>query len=68
MEHIQKINIVQLATELAEEALINGHPDYEALIIFDEEGNVSYTEEGQKIFDEYYDYYYNFIINSKIEE
>lgn len=65
-----KINIVELASELANDAV------YEYLIseylsqsaIYKEESDVvEYTEYGQKIFDQWYDYYYNIINKYKID-
>lgn len=64
------VNILELASELADARLredtylmdrddyINHFPDG---IDIEDEGSISYTEEAQDIFNDYYDYYYTII-------
>lgn len=60
-----KINIVQTATELAHERLLENYTDiqYNEEVVYeqdeDDEEITRYTEEAQKIFDSWYDYYYD---------
>lgn len=60
------INIVELASELADLELINNW-DYRLgdMIIEDDDGT-KYTEEAQDIFNDLYDKYYSIIENCKI--
>lgn len=55
------INIVELASELAHQKLVENNDDEEKII--NEDG--TYTEDAQKLFDKDYDYYYNLIENCK---
>jgi len=55
------INIVELASELAHQKLVENNYDEEKII--NEDG--TYTEDAQKLFDKDYDYYYNLIENCK---
>jgi hypothetical protein len=59
--HIQKINVIELASELASQKLeaewtysISIYEDYEADVL-------TYTDEAQDIFNEYYDEYLTLI-------
>lgn len=65
-----KINIVELASELANERTFeelvasNLSQDY----IYKEDNDVvEYTAEAQEVFDNYYDYFYNLINKYKID-
>jgi hypothetical protein len=65
-EHEVLINVVELASELADASLISNWSD--SIQIFqDEEAEVlEYTEEAQDIFNELYDNFYNVILNCKV--
>lgn len=59
--HIQKINVVELASELASQKLEANWSD-SIKIYEDEESDVlTYTENAQDIFNEYYDEYLTLI-------
>jgi len=65
-----KINIVELASELANDAVyeyIMSEYLSQSSIYKEESEVVEYTEYGQKIFDQWYDYYYNIINKYKID-
>jgi len=64
-----KVNIVELASELANERVfeefLTGEQGFD--YIYKEDSDVvEYTAEAQKVFDDYYDYYYGFIDKYKI--
>ena len=60
-----KINIVELASELAARQLQDHWQD--SILIFDEnDEEIKYTEEAQDIFNGLYDYYYSLIESTKI--
>jgi hypothetical protein len=67
------INIVQLASELAEnqtmiEMFDNDSLDEEEeeqMYVIHSDGTTSFDDEAQKIFDNLYDYYYNVILECK---
>lgn len=60
------INIIELASELAEKEL-EKHFEYSSIEIYEEdEDGTTYTEEAQQVFDELYDKYYSLIDNLKI--
>jgi 3-hydroxyacyl-CoA dehydrogenase len=65
-----KVNIVELASELANdrvyEQLTAEYID-ESTVYKTDSKIVEYTEFGQKLFDGWYDYYYNFINKYKID-
>ena len=65
-EHEVLINVVELASELADASLISNWSD--SIQIFqDEEAEVlEYTEEAQDIFNELYDNFYTVILNCKV--
>jgi len=65
-EHEVLINVVELASELADASLISNWSD--SIQIFqDEEAEVlEYTEEAQDVFNELYDNFYNVILNCKV--
>ena len=67
-----RINIVEVASELAHEAMIdetfrNGFisDENEAYISSNDDDEIMYTDFCQKIFDEYYDYYYDILLKLK---
>ena len=65
-----KINIVKIASELANDRTFEQlTSEYmgEGDIYVKDDGTVEYTKYAQKIFDNWYDYYYNFINKYKIE-
>jgi hypothetical protein len=60
------INIIELASELAEMEL-EKHFEYSSTLIYEEEDEgTKYTEEAQDVFDDLYDKYYSFIERFKI--
>jgi hypothetical protein len=60
------INIVEVASELAGEIISNIFDDDDK--IYQEiDGELSYTDNVQKIFDEWYDHYYNFLQKREIK-
>lgn len=61
------INVIELSSELAEE-MVNVKFNYEKNNIYVEENEeIKYTEAAQEIFNEWYDYYYDFLIERKIK-
>ena len=60
------INIIELASELANMELENNWMEYIKVWVEDEDGDLSYTEEAQDIFNDLYDKYYSIIENAKI--
>ena len=61
------INVIELSCELAEE-MVNVKFNYEEDDIYVEENEeLKYTEQAQEIFNEWYDYYYEFLIERKIK-
>ena len=62
---IIKINIIEVASELAEKEMRKEHGDYHYDNVFCKEVDeiTVYTEEGQDIFNDLYDEYYSFIEN-----
>lgn len=62
-----EINIVEAAAVLAERDVITELEGKESLIyVFDEDGNSTYTEEAQELFNAYYDEYFEILLNCKI--
>ena len=65
-----KVNLVELASELANDRVYEQlHGEYlgESDIYKTNNDVVEYTEYAQKVFDSYYDYYYNYINKYKID-
>ena len=66
-----KLNLVELASEMAETMLNNVTlqygKTYDSLCVEDENGNTSYTEEAQDLFDDYYDYIYELLTKKGFE-
>jgi hypothetical protein len=59
------INIVELASELAEKHLFDNF-EHDIKIYEENEEETKYTDEAQEIFNELYDSYYSIIENTKI--
>jgi len=59
------INIVELASELADLELENNWMDSIKVWVEEENGDLRYTEEAQDIFNDLYDKYYSIIENAK---
>ena len=62
------INIVELASELAEMEMEQNRKVGEITTIEDGSGCIIYTEEAQNIFNELYDYYYSMIERLSINQ
>ena len=67
-----KVNVLELASELADVklqqfALLEGGMFPNGVYV-ETEDEVSYTEEAQDKFNEYYDYYYDMILDCSIKE
>jgi hypothetical protein len=62
-----KINIVELASELADLDLENNWMDSIKVWVEDENEDLVYTEEAQDIFNDLYDKYYGLIDRNKID-
>ena len=60
------INIVELATELAD-FKINEILEYENVYEDEDEDETKYTDEAQKLFDYYYDSFYSMIEQTKVK-
>ena len=65
-ETIITINIVELASELADMDLRENWKDSIKIDEDEDEDETSYTEEAQGIFDDLYDTYYSIIANAKV--
>lgn len=69
-----RINILEVASELADKDLITSYGDeggenrFPNGIILDLDDETSYTEEAQDYFNERYDYWYDFLWDLKREE
>ena len=61
-----KVNVVELASELASCAIIDLFGRDEETLYVDNDGEDVYTEEVQERFDEFYDTYYDIIITNKL--
>jgi len=59
------INILELASELADLELENNWMDSIKVWVEEENGDLRYTEEAQDIFNDLYDKYYSMIENAK---
>lgn len=60
------INIIELASELANMELENNWMDSIKVWVENDDGDLTYTEEAQDIFNDLYDKYYSVIENTKI--
>lgn len=66
----RKINIIEVASELAHRDLVNlvGGDDFECELWEDHEADVlTYTEEYQDVFNEIYDKYFDFLLDNSEE-
>lgn len=61
------INLIELSSELAEEMVKIKFNYKENDIYVEEDEEVKYTEQAQEIFNEWYDYYYDFLIKREIK-
>ena len=63
-----KINILEVASELAHLVVTAKFEDDDRLIYKDvTQSVIEYTDEAQHLFNEWYDYYYDFLLNLKEE-
>jgi len=61
-----KINLLEVASELANQIVHARFLDDESFIYNDlSNGDRIYTDHAQSLFNEWYDYYYNFLLNFK---
>jgi hypothetical protein len=60
------INLIEVASELAEMELVKDNPNLE-IYEDDEEGGSRYTEQAQDIFNDLYDKYTNFLENLQVD-
>jgi hypothetical protein len=65
METIIKINVLEVASELAHEKLVNNWEESIKIYVNENADELRYTEEAQDIFAEYYDEYLNFLYAHK---
>ena len=63
-----KINIVEVASELASQELEENWSKSIKIYNEDDDTQTSYTEEAQDIFNDLYDKYYDFLDSRKINE
>ena len=61
------INLIELSSDLAEEMVKIKFNYKENDIYVEEDEEVKYTEQAQEIFKEWYDYYYDFLIEREIK-
>ena len=61
-----KINLIEVASELAELELVKDNPKLETYED-DDEGGSRYTEKAQDIFNDLYDKYTNFLENLQVD-
>ena len=65
-EHEVLINVVELASELADASLIANWSESVQIFKDDQAEILEYTEDAQDIFNELYDNFYNVILNCKV--
>lgn len=65
MEEI-RVNILELASELAHRELVKDYSDSIVIYEDDQEGITHYTDEAQDVFNDLYDKYFTFIEQFKI--
>ena len=65
-EHEVLINVVELASELADASLIANWSESIQIFQDDQVEILEYTEEAQDIFNELYDNFYDVILNCKV--
>lgn len=68
MNDIIKINIVEVATEIAHNNIIDLFGDDEETIYTEVNGEFKYTEEVQEVFNEYYDTYFSILIGNALQD
>ena len=61
------INLIELSSDLAEETVKIKFNYKENDIYVEEDEEVKYTEQAQEIFNEWYDYYYDFLLEREIK-
>lgn len=61
-----RINLLEAASELAHEIVCAKFEDDDNLINMEDAHGIYYTEEAQELFNEWYDHYYNLLLNIKI--
>jgi hypothetical protein len=61
-----RINLLEAASELASEVVYAKFEDDDNLINIEDEHGIYYTEEAQELFNEWYDHYYNLLLNIKL--
>ena len=61
------INLIELSSDLAEEMVKIKFNYKENDIYVEEDEEIKYTEQAQEIFNEWYDYYYDFLIEREIK-
>jgi hypothetical protein len=59
------INLLEAASELAHEVVCAKFEDDDNLIHMEDANGIYYTEEAQDLFNEWYDHYYNLLLNLK---
>lgn len=70
-ENIIQINLVEVASELAELDLVNSrdlskYPQIDDLLVEEDNGGLHYKEEVQDEFNMHYDYWYNLLEKYKL--
>ena len=60
------INLIELSSDLAEEMVKIKFNYKENDIYIEEDEEIKYTEQAQEVFNEWYDYYYDFLTERKI--
>ena len=60
------INLIEVSSELAEEIVKIKFNYKENDIYVEEDEEIKYTEQAQEVFNEWYDYYYDFLTERKI--
>lgn len=61
-----KINLLEAASELAHEVVCAKFEDDDNLIHMEDADGIYYTEEAQDLFNEWYDHYYDLLLNIKL--
>ncbi len=62
------INILEVASELAHGIVCARFEDDDNLIHMEDADGIYYTEEAQDVFNEWYDYYYDFLLDLSIKD
>ena len=63
------INLIELSSDLAEEMvkIKFNYKENDIYIYIEEDEEITYTEQAQEVFNEWYDYYYDFLIEREIK-